>query len=76
MKSIRIFFYVPVLFVIFLFAGCNQLENSPVEGSINSGDDNLSLAKQYNLPPAVMAELQLAKISTARYMRLLTDTLI
>jgi hypothetical protein len=24
-------------------------------------------SKQYNLPPAVMAELQLAKISTARY---------
>ena len=67
MKTFRMVFYVPVLSVIFLFAGCNQLENAPVEGSVNSGDDNSSLAKQYNLPPAIMAELQIAKISSARY---------
>ena len=67
MKSFRMFFYVPVLFVIFFFAGCNQQENSPVEGNVSSGNDGSFLAKHYNLPPATMAELQLAKIGTARY---------
>ena len=67
MKSVRMFFYFPVLSVLFFFAGCNQLENSPVDGNLNSGNDNSILAKHYTLPPATMAELQLAKISTASY---------
>jgi hypothetical protein len=67
MKSLSVFFVVFLLLAVLLFSGCNQLENSPVEGSINSGDEYSSLAKQYNLPPTVMAELQQAKIATAKY---------
>ena len=67
MKSLSAFLFVPVLFVILIFAGCNQQDNNPVEGNSNSGNDNSFLAKHYNLPPATMAELQQAKIATARY---------
>lgn len=67
MKSISAFFFVPFLFVTLFFAGCNQQENNPVEGNLNSGNGDSFLAKHYNLPPATMAELQQAKIATASY---------
>ena len=67
MKSFSAIFFLPVIIVILVFTGCNQQENSPVEGSINDGNGDLFLAKNYNLPPATMAELQQAKIATARY---------
>jgi len=67
MKSFSVFFLVPFLFVVLFIAGCNQQDNNPVEGSSNSGNDNSFLDKHYNLPPATMAELQQAKIATARY---------
>ncbi|HEX9252843.1 MAG TPA: hypothetical protein VF870_11415 [Ignavibacteriaceae bacterium] len=66
MKSLSVFSFFPLLFAILIFAGCNQQENSPVEGSIGGNDDSF-LAKQYNLPKDVMQELQEAKIATARY---------
>lgn len=66
MKSLSVFFLFPLLFVILFFAGCNQQVNSPVEDSVGGNDDSF-LAKHYNLPPATLAELQLAKISTAKY---------
>jgi len=67
MKSFSVFFFVPLLSVILFFAGCNQQENSPVEGTINSGGDDSFLAKHYTLSPATMAELQQAKIASASY---------
>ena len=67
MKSFGAFLFLPLLLFILFFAGCNQQQNSPVEGSISSGNDGSFLAKHYTLPPATMAELQLAKMSTARY---------
>jgi hypothetical protein len=67
MKSFGAFLFLPLLLTILFFAGCNQQENSPVEGSISSGDEGSFLAKHYTLPPATMAELQQAKIATARY---------
>jgi len=67
MKSFNLFLFIPILFAILFFLGCNQQENSPVEGNVNSGNDNSFLAKHYNLPPVTMAELQQAKIATARY---------
>ena len=67
MKSLSVFLLIPLLFVIVFFAGCNQQENSPVEGVGNSGNDDSFLAKRYYLPPVTMAELQQAKIATARY---------
>jgi hypothetical protein len=66
MKSLSVFFFFPLLFVILFFAGCNQQVSSPVEESTGGNDDSF-LAKKYNLPPVTMAELQLAKISTAKY---------
>ena len=67
MKSFGAFIFLRLLFLIIFFTGCNQQESSPVEGSISSGNDVSFLAKHYTLPPATMAELQLAKMSTARY---------
>lgn len=67
MKSLSVFLLIPLLFTIVFFAGCNQQENSPVEGVGNSGNDDSFLAKRYYLPPVTMAELQQAKIATARY---------
>lgn len=67
MKSFSAFLFLPLLFTILFFAGCNQQEYSPVEGNISSGNDGSFLEKRYTLPPATMAELQLAKQSTARY---------
>jgi hypothetical protein len=66
MKSLSVFFFFPLLFAILFLAGCNQQENSPVEANISGNGDSF-LAKHYNLPPATMAELQQAKIATARY---------
>lgn len=66
MKSLSVFFIFPLLFAIFFFVGCNQPESSPVEAS-SSGSGDSFLAKRYNLPPATLAELQQAKIATARY---------
>lgn len=67
MKSFSVFLFIPLFFAILFFSGCNQQENSPVDTSVNNGNEDSFLAKHYNLPPATMAELQLAKISTARY---------
>jgi len=67
MKSFSVFLFIPILFAILFFLGCNQQENSPVEGNVNSGNDDSFLAKHYDLPPVTMAELQQAKIATARY---------
>ncbi len=67
MKSFSVFLTVSLLCAILSFYGCNQQESNPVEGNLNSGNDDSFLAKQYNLPPVTMAELQLAKIATARY---------
>jgi hypothetical protein len=67
MKSFRMFFFVPFLCAILFFAGCNQGVNSPVQENTNNGTDNSFLSKHYNLPPELMAELQQAKIATARY---------
>jgi hypothetical protein len=66
MKTLSVFFFVPFLFVLLFFAGCSQQENNPVEGNNNGSSDSF-LAKHYNLPSATMAELQQAKIATARY---------
>ncbi|HCY77621.1 MAG TPA: hypothetical protein DHV28_17045 [Ignavibacteriales bacterium] len=67
MKSFSVFLSVSVLCAVISFYGCNQQESNPVEGNLNTGNDDSFLAKQYNLPPVTMAELQLAKIATARY---------
>jgi len=66
MKSFSAIFFLPVIIVILVFTGCNQQENSPVETNISGGSDSF-LAKHYNLPAVTMAELQQAKIATARY---------
>jgi hypothetical protein len=66
MKSLSVFLFIPMLFAILIVSGCNQQENSPVEANISTSGDSF-LAKHYNLPPATMAELQQAKIATARY---------
>lgn len=67
MKSFNVFFFVPLFLTILFFSGCDQQSSLPVEGNSNSGNDDSFLAKHYNLPPATLAELQLAKISTAKY---------
>lgn len=66
MKSLSVFFFFPLLFVILFFAGCNQQVSSPVEESIGGNGDSF-LAKQYDLPKEIMQELQQAKIATAKY---------
>ncbi len=67
MKSFSVFFFVPLLLTILIFSGCDQQSGLPVEGNLTAGNDDSFLAKQYNLPQSTMAELQLAKISTAKY---------
>ena len=66
MKSFYLNLFVPVLVLFFFFVGCNQQAGSPVE-PVNNESSNLTLAKHYNLPAATMAELQQAKIATAKY---------
>ena len=66
MKSLSVFFFFPLLFAILFFAWCNQQASSPVETN-SSGSSDSFLAKHYNLPPEILAELQQAKIATARY---------
>lgn len=65
MKLFNLLFTIPLFVGILFIVGCGE-QGSPVEGDTISGNGS-SLEKHYNLPPAVMAELQLAKISTARY---------
>ena len=65
MKLFNLLFTIPLFVGILFIVGCGE-QGSPVEGNTISGNGS-SLEKRYNLPPAVMAELQLAKISTARY---------
>lgn len=66
MKSFGVLLTVSMLFSILYFSGCNQPGNNPVEVNNNKNSDSF-LAKHYNLPPTTMAELQQAKIATARY---------
>ena len=66
MKSFGVLLTVSMLFSILYFSGCNQPGNNPVEVNNNNNSDSF-LAKHYNLPSTTMAELQQAKIATARY---------
>jgi hypothetical protein len=67
MKKLNLFLTVSLMIILLFVIGCNDQQNAPVEGSLNSNGDGISLEKRYNLPPVVMAELQLAKISTSSY---------
>lgn len=67
MKLLSAFLFIPCLTLFLFLVGCNQQENSPVDGITNSGNNDSFLAKHYTLPPATMAELQQAKIATASY---------
>jgi hypothetical protein len=67
MKSLNLFLTISMLVIVAFIVGCGEQQNTPVENNFSSNGNGVSLEKRYNLPPVVMAELQLAKISTARY---------
>lgn len=66
MKSFAFLTIAIVIFGILILSGCSQQENLPVETTMTDPDNSV-LLKQYNLPRAIMMELQQAKIATARY---------
>lgn len=67
MKRSEIYLSIIFSIIILIFIGCNPQSSSPVETNFKTGNEELSLSKQYNLSPNTMSELQQAKIATAKY---------